>query len=54
MRMVRDDHSPPGIDETLDCLNWVKLFTVFDLKLGYWQVELDELVNHWLFSHVVP
>ena len=41
-RMVRDVYSLPRIDEILDCLNGVKLFTALDLKCRYWQVELDE------------
>ena len=40
--MVTDAHSLPSIDETLGCLNGVILFTALDLKLGYWQIELDE------------
>ena len=39
MRMVRDAHSLSRIDETLNYLNRVKVFTALDLKLGYWHVE---------------
>ena len=40
--MVKDAYSLPHIDETLDCLNSARIFTSLDLKLGYWQVELNE------------
>ena len=30
------------IYETLDCLNGVEWFSSLDLKLGYWQVEIEE------------
>ena len=29
--------------QTLDCLNWSQWFASLDLKVGYWQVELDEV-----------
>ena len=32
----------PHIDETLDCLGGVTIFTSLDLKSGYWQVEMEE------------
>ena len=32
----------PQIDETLDCLNGTVWCTSLDLKLGYWQVEMEE------------
>ena len=32
----------PRIDETLDCLNGVEWFSSLDLKLGYWQVEMEK------------
>ena len=41
-RTVKDAYSLPRIEETLDCLNGAQWFTSLDLKLGYWQVELDE------------
>ena len=34
-RIVRDAYSGPRIDETLDCLNGVELFTALDLKLAH-------------------
>ena len=41
-RTVKDAYSLPRIEETLDFLNGAQWFTSLDLKLGYWQVELDE------------
>ena len=41
-RNVKDAYSLPRIEDSLDCLNRVQWFTSLDLKLGYWQVELDE------------
>ena len=38
---MKDAYSLPRIEETLDCLNGAQWFTSLDLKLGYWQVELD-------------
>ena len=32
----------PRIDETLDCSNGAEWFSSLDLKLGYWQVEMEE------------
>ena len=40
--MVRDAYSLQRIDETVNCLNGLKSLTALDLKLEYWQVELDE------------
>ena len=39
---IKDAYGFPRTDETLDSLNGTKWFTSLDLKLGYWQVELDE------------
>ena len=39
---VKDAYSLPHIEDTLDSLNGVCIFTSLDLKSGYWQVELDE------------
>ena len=39
---VKDAYNLPRITETLDCLNGAQWFTLLDLKVGYWQVELDE------------
>ena len=41
-QIVKDAYSLPQIDETLDCLNGAVWFTSLDLKLGYWQVEMEE------------
>ena len=41
-RMIKDAYALPRIDETLDYLAGSKWFSALDLKLGYWQVELDE------------
>ena len=40
--MIKDVHSLPQIEETLDCLNDAEWFTSLDLKSGYWQVEMEE------------
>ena len=41
-RMIKDAHSLPQREESLDCLNGAVIFTLLDLKAGYWQVEMDE------------
>ena len=41
-RMVKDAYSLPWIEDSLDSLNGPCIFTLIDLKSGYWQVELDE------------
>ena len=41
-RTVKDVFSLPQIEDTLDSLDSVCIFTSLDLKSGYWQVELDE------------
>ena len=40
--MIKDAHSLPRIDETLDCLNGAEWFTSLHLKYGYWEVEMEE------------
>ena len=40
--MVKDAYSLLWIDEMLDCLNGAVWLTWLDLKLGYWQVEMEE------------
>ena len=39
---IKDAYSLPRIEESLDCLNGACIFTSLDLKIGYWQVEMDE------------
>ena len=39
---IKDAYSLPWIDETLDSLQGSQWFSSFDLKSGYWQVEMDE------------
>ena len=39
---VKDGHSLPRIEGTLDCLHGAVWFSTLDLKSGYWQVELEE------------
>ena len=38
---IKDAYSLPHIDETLDNLQGSQRFSSLDLKLGYWQVEMD-------------
>ena len=39
--IIKGAYSLPKITETLDCLNGSQWFTSLNLKVGYWQVELD-------------
>ena len=41
-RTIKDPYSLPRIEESLDCLNGVKIFTSLDLQSGYWQVMMSE------------
>ena len=41
-RTIKDPYSLPRINEMLDCLNGAEWFSSLDLKLGYWQVEMEE------------
>ena len=41
-RTIKNAYSLPRIDETLDCLNGAEWFFSLYLKLGYWQVEMEE------------
>ena len=40
--MIKDAQTLPHIEESLDSLCGVVIFTSLDLKSGYWQVELNE------------
>ena len=39
---IRDAYLLPHIDETFDSLQGSQWFSSLDLKLGYWQVKMDE------------
>ena len=39
---MKDGHSLPWIEDTLDCLHDVVWFSTLNLKSSYWQVELEE------------
>ena len=39
---IKDTYLLPHIDEALDSLQCSKWFSSLDLKLGYWQVKIDE------------
>ena len=41
-RTIRDAYQLRRIDETLDKLSVVKIFSTFDLQAGYWQIEMVE------------
>ena len=41
-KMIKDVLSLPRIEDSLDCLDGVTIFTSLDLPPGYWQVELTE------------
>ena len=41
-RTIKDSYSLLRIEESLDCLNGAIIFTLLDLKAGYWQVEMEE------------
>ena len=40
--IIKDVYSLPHTDETLDSLQGSQWFSSIDLRLGYWQVEMDE------------
>ena len=42
---IKDAYSLPHIDETFDSLQRSQWFSSLDLKLGYWQVKIDEESN---------
>ena len=39
---IKDAYLLPHIDETLDILQRSHWFSLLDLKLGHWEVEMDE------------
>ena len=41
-RMIKDAQSLPRIEDSLDCLDGVTIFTSLDLQSENWQVELTE------------
>ena len=41
-RMITDVQRLPRIEDSLDCLDGMTIFTSLDLQSGYWQVELAE------------
>ena len=44
-RTIKEAYSLPRIDETLDCLGGSIIITSLDLKSGYWQVEMDKIIQ---------
>ena len=42
-KMIKDAQILPRIEDSLDCLDGVTIFTSLDLQSGYWQVELMEV-----------
>ena len=42
-RAIMHSHYPlPTVEQVATCLNKAKIFTVFDAKTGFWQVQLDQ------------
>ena len=39
---IKDAHSLPRIEDSLDCLDGATIFTSLDLQSEYWQVEMTE------------
>ena len=39
---VKEGYASPRIEDLLDCLHGTVSFSTFDLRSGYWQVELEE------------
>ena len=60
-RAIKDAYNLPSIEDSLDCLNGVQIFTSLDLKSGYWLIEFCQmrvflllllLLDHWNFMNV--
>ena len=45
-RTVKDSYPLPRIDDCLDALSGAKLYSVFDLRSGYYQLEMDPADAH--------
>ena len=39
---IKDSHPLPRIDDTLDALSGAKIFSVLDLRSGYWNVKISD------------
>lgn len=53
-RTIRDAYDLPRIEESLDAVAGAKWFTVFDLKSGYFQLEIEEAHKHRTAFSVGP
>ena len=51
---IKDSYSLPRIEDSLDSLNGAVWFTALDLKLGYWQVEMDKASKRLMEFTVCP
>ena len=47
VRTKKDSYPLPCIQETLESLEGSCIFSSFDLKLGFWQVEMDEVSKQY-------
>ena len=41
-KTIKDAHSSPRIEDTLDCLSGARFFTKLDLRSAYWQCAVKE------------
>lgn len=39
---IKDAHPLPRVDDSLDALSGVTLFSTLDLSSGYWQIQMDD------------